>query len=132
MRWKICMKLSASYADFMMRSIVWQPLQLSRNRFCSSVPGMLHPFGIGQVGGEIFHFPELDVGAGHAARGDVRGRRAVELVARRARLQAVVSRLEPRGRKSEAPLSVRDDADADRRAVPLGADDDAFHRPFFG
>jgi len=84
------------------------------------------------VGGEIFHFPELDVGAGHAARRDVRGLCAVELVARRARLQAVVSRLEPRGRKSEAPLSVRDNADADRRAVSLGADDDAFHRPFFG
>ena len=41
MRWKICMKPSASYVDFMMRSSVWQPLQLSRKRFCSSVPGML-------------------------------------------------------------------------------------------
>src|SRR5258706_86163 len=41
MRWKICMKPSASYVDFMMRSIVWQPLQLRRKRFCASVPGML-------------------------------------------------------------------------------------------
>ena len=34
-------KPSASYVDFMMRSSVWQRLQLSRNRFCSSVPGIL-------------------------------------------------------------------------------------------
>src|SRR5437773_2515743 len=55
-----------------------------------------------------------------------------ELVAGGARLQRVMSGLESRGRKSKAAARVRDDADADRRAVLLGADDNAFHRRFFG
>src|SRR5258708_17504295 len=91
-----------------------------------------HPLGVGQVRGKILHFPELDVGAGHAARRDVRGPGTVDLEAGGARFQAVVPGLEPRGRKGKAPLGVRDDADADRRAVFPRADDDGFHRPFLG
>src|SRR5262249_39371330 len=76
--------------------------------------------------------PEPDVGLGLPIRGNVRGPGAVELVARRARLQRIASRLEPGGRKRKAALCVADDADRDRRAVFFRADDDAFHRAFVG
>src|SRR5258708_7243681 len=46
-----------------------------------------HPFGIGQVRGEIFHLPELEVGAGHAPGGDLRRLGAVAFVAGGARLR---------------------------------------------
>src|SRR5262249_43456677 len=91
-----------------------------------------HPLGVGELRGEVLRFPELDVGLGLAARGDVRGPRAVELIAGGARLERVVPGLEPRGREGEMALGVADDADADRRAVALRADDHAFHVSFLG
>src|SRR5215510_12725723 len=42
-----------------------------------------------------------------------------------------MSRLESLAGESKATLRVANDADADRRTVPLRAHDDAFHRTFF-
>ena len=59
----------------MMRSSVWQPVQLSRNRFWSSVPGMLISHSaLVRVAGEIFDLLELDLGLGFLAGGHVGGR----------------------------------------------------------
>src|SRR5437867_4630792 len=86
------------------------------------------PFRIGEMGGKILHLLELDLGLRFLAWSDVRSPRAIELVAGRTRFQRVVSGPESYGRKSKAPLSVGDNADADCRAVLFRADYHAFHQ----
>src|SRR5207237_6553759 len=51
------------------------------------------PFAIGQMSGKILHFPQLDLGSGFLARGNVCSPRSVQLIARRARLQRLMTSL---------------------------------------
>src|SRR6185503_10530553 len=97
-----------------------EPLLLVRARHAR------HPFGVGELRGQVARLLEPDVGLGLPIRRNVRSPGCVELVARGARLQRIAPGLEPRGRKRKVALRVGDDADGDRRAVSLGADDHAF------
>ena len=76
-----------------------------------------HPFGIGELLAQVPGLAQLEIGGGGRARGDVGALGAVEVVADRANLQAVMSGLEPGGREAVAALRVGDDADRDGRAV---------------
>ncbi len=90
------------------------------------------PFGIGQLGGEVFGLAQLEVGLGLLAGSDVGRAGAVKIVAGGANLQRVMPRLQPRGREAVTALVVADDRDGDARAVLFGADHHAFHRAFLG
>src|ERR1700682_6651976 len=60
------------------------------------------PFGIGEMGGQVLHFFELDLSLGFLAWGDIPGAGPLQLIAGRARFQSVVSGFESRGRESKA------------------------------
>ena len=89
-----------------------------------------HPFGIGELVGEIFGLVQLEIDIGGLLADDVgRGRRG-EVVADGADGERVVAGLEAVFRKGVMALGVGGDADRDDRPVLVGGDDDAFHGAF--
>ena len=80
------------------------------------------PFGIGQLGGEVFGLGQLEVGLGLLAGSDVGRAGAVKIVAGGADAAACIARARAARPGSVAALGVADDADGDGRAVVFGAD----------
>jgi len=62
------MKPSASCVDFMMRSSVWQAGTIEQEAFLLvRARHANQPFGIGEMGGQVLHFFELDLSLGFLA-----------------------------------------------------------------
>ena len=89
-----------------------------------------HPFGIGELIGQILGLVELEIDIRRLLADDVgRGRRA-EVVADGADGERVVARLEAVFGEGVMPCRIGGDADRNDRAVLVGGDDDAFHGAF--
>src|SRR5262249_3864048 len=85
-----------------------------------------------ELGGDAARLLQLEVGGCGAARRDVGGRRAIEVVADRADAQRIVAGLELCGREAVVALCVADDRDRGGGAVAACPDRHAFHRAFLG
>ena len=90
-----------------------------------------HPFGIGQLPGEVLRLLQLDVGAAGLAIGEFRGLGPIEIIANGADRDRIFAGGKAACGKTIMALVISDDADRDIRAFALGADDDALHCAFF-
>ena len=91
-----------------------------------------HPLGIGELPGEIARLAKLQIGGGRLSGGNVCAPGTLKVIPDRPNADGIFARLEPVRREAVAALIIGYDADGDRRPLLLGADDHAFHRPFFG
>ena len=85
------------------------------------------PFGIGKLFCQISGRPQLDIGGGGAAGGDIRRLRAVEVVTDGANGERIAAGLELGRGEAELAGVVADHGNGQARSVALGAHDDAFH-----
>jgi mannose-6-phosphate isomerase-like protein (cupin superfamily) len=85
------------------------------------------PFGIGELLCQIPGRPQLDIGGGGVAGGDIRRLRTVEVVADSANGERIAAGLELGRGEAKLAGVVADHGDGQGRTVALGAHDDAFH-----
>src|SRR5207244_3855435 len=89
-----------------------------------------HPFGVGELAGEIPRLLQLYVGRRRVLIRHPRGGRRGDVVADRADAERVFARLQAIPRETVAALLVRGHADLDDGSGAARGDDDAFHLAF--